>query len=267
MAYCYFDGALVEESKASLSIHNLGVLRGFGIFDLFRGRNGKPVFMEDHLDRFERSQKVMGLDHMISKDEIRDAILGLQEWNNYSESTFRLMLLGDGAESEQALKPLFYIVNADISLHSNPQSAGVIMHEYLREYPEIKSINYFTSNRLHRQKMKHSAIDVIYHHNNEISEASRSNVYIVKDGVIRTPKDNILEGITRKQLLKHCDVANIEVGKVSLEDFLSADEIFISSTLKEIMPIVHLDGKNVGNGQIGPLTKKVNSWFLDHLHS
>lgn len=266
MAYCYFDGALVEESKASISIHNLGLQRGFGIFDLFRGRNEKPAFMEDHLDRFDRSQSFLGLDRLISKDEIRDAVTGLQEWNGFKESTFRLMLLGDGSESDPLLKPLFYITNNDFSHFRNPPSGGVILHEYLREYPKIKSINYLTSNHLHRAKMKYSAVDVIYHHAGLISEASRSNVFIVKDGVILTPEQNILEGVTRKYILQLCqNLVPCKTGNISLSDFQEADEIFITSTLKEVLPIVHVDGKQIGNGHPGPITKKVKGAFQDFL--
>ncbi|MEM7297028.1 MAG: aminotransferase class IV [Bacteroidota bacterium] len=267
MAYCYFDGALIEESKASISIHNLGVQRGFGIFDFFRGRNGKPTFMEDHLDRFDRSQKFLGLGKLISKDEIREAVEGLQQWNAYQESSFKLMLLGDGSESESELKPLFYITNTDISNHSLPKMSSVILHEHLREMPEIKSINYLTGNALHREKMRKGAIDIVYHSKRQMSEASRSNIFIVRDGVLFTPSINILEGITRKQILKFgSDILPTEEGMISLDQFVSADEIFISSTLKEIMPIVKVDDKKIGNGQVGPFTKKLQERFIEMLN-
>jgi len=267
MRYCYFDGALVEEEKASLSIHNLGVQRGFGIFDLFRGRNGKPVFMDDHLERFDRSQRYLGLSRLISKEEIKDAIEGLQQWNIYRESTFRLMLLGDGTESHPVLKPLFYIVNTDISEQRNPDSAYVILHEHLREYPSVKSINYFTSNYLHRKKMEADAIDVVYHFNNQVTEASRSNIFVIKDGEMFTPSDNILAGVTRKHILKFSnDILPTQVTDVSLEMLKNADEVFLSSTLKEVMPVVKIDGIKVGDGRVGAFTKKIQESFLDHLH-
>lgn len=266
MAYCYFDGALIEESKASISIHNLGLQRGFGIFDLFRARNGKPTFMEDHLDRFDRSQQFLGLSKLIAKDEIREAVEGLQQWNGYQESTFKLMLLGDGDEADSELKPLFYITNADISSHSLPQMSSVILHEHLREMPEIKSVNYLTGNALHKKKMKTGAIDIVYHSKRQMSEASRSNIFIVRDGVLFTPSTNILEGITRKQILSFgSDILPTEEGVISLDQFVSADEIFISSTMKEIMPIVKVDDKKIGNGQVGFFTKKLQERFIELL--
>lgn len=267
MAYCYYNGEVVDESKASISIHNLGLQRGFGIFDLFRGRNQEPTFIEDHLDRFHRSQAFLGLDRLIDKDEIREAVSQLQKVNGFQDSTFRLMLLADGSESEAVLKSLFYITNSDISNHQNPETGKVILHNYLREYPTIKSINYLTSNYLHRAKKKANAIDVIYHDNGIISEASRSNVFIVKDGVLLTPSENILEGITRKNILTFAEnILPVSVQPVSLEALSQADEVFISSTLKEVMPIVEIDGSKVGEGVFGNYTKQIQQGFLDLLH-
>lgn len=267
MAYCYFDGALLEESKASISIHNLGLQRGFGIFDLFRGRTKQMMFMEDHLDRFERSQQFLGLDSLITKDEIRDAVRGLQEWNGFSESTFRLMLLGDGDESNSTLKPLFFITNTDFSHYNKPESGHVITHEYLREYPEIKSINYLTSNHLHRRKHKASAVDVVYHKDGMVTEASRSNIFMVKEGRLLTPKDNILEGITRKHVLELApSILQVQVMDVTLEQLMRADEVFITSTLKEVLPILQIDGKKVGEGRIGVYTQQIQEAFSNLLH-
>lgn len=266
MAYCYFKGEIVEESTASMPLHHLGVQRGFGVFDLFRGREGKPVFMEDHLDRFESSQQFLGLSDLIRKEEIRQAVADLQHKNGFAESVFKLMLLGDGSESEMKLNPFFYILHLDLSNHSNPDSSSIILHEYLREYPEIKSINYLTSNYLHERRMKAKAIDVVYHKDGLISEASRSNVFVVRDGEILTPKNNILGGITRKQLLSACaDISPIHVTNLSVDDFKSADEVFITSTLKEVLPIVEVDGEKVAGGHIGTVTKKMQGRFKELL--
>lgn len=268
MAYCYFNGEIIKEEKASITIQTIGVQRGFGIFDLFRVRAGKPTFMEDHLTRFDRSQRFLNLNRTIEKNEIRQAVFDLLKKNGFKESTFKLMLLGDGAETDPVLKPLFYIIHTDISNHKNPKSAGVILHEYVREYPEIKTINYLTSCHLHQKKMASSAIDVIYHDGKKISEASRSNVFMIKDEVLFTPRSYILHGITRKHILNLCsDLMDVKVADVTKEDLLSANEVFICSTLKEILPIVKVDGLNIKNSQIGTYTKKIQATFADYLHS
>lgn len=268
MAYCYFDGALLEESDVSVPLDNLGLQRGFGVFDLFRVRNGNATFMEDHLERFMRSQDFMDLEGRISKEEIRDAIQGLQEWNGYSDASFRLTLLADGNEQDEFFRPLFYITHKDLSEHHTPDQAGLISFEYLREFPEVKSINYFTSNMLQRQKQKARAIDVLYHKDGVVSEASRSSIFLVKDGVLQTPKKNILKGVTRKQILSFSpQILPTETTEVSLEAFRNADEAFLCSTLKEIIPITSLDGDKIGKGFPGPFTRKIQKGFRDLLYS
>lgn len=262
--YCYFKGSVIEESKAALSLSNLGTLRGFGVFDFLRMREGQFSFLQGHLDRFERSQKFMGLSEVIGQDEIKDALNTLKEWNGFSQGGFKLVLMGDGNEEDPKLTPLFYILHSDLGKYKPPAVGNIITHEYIREYPLIKSTNYFTSNLLHRKRAMAGAIDVVYHMNNAVSEASRSNVFVVKDGKLITPARNILEGITRKQLLKIApDVIPTSVEDVSPEDLHSADEVFLCSTLKEVCPIVEIDGKPIGNRKVGPYTRKLSKRFQE----
>lgn len=262
VSYCYFNGSIVDEKEASLSVHHIGVVRGFGVFDFFRMRNKKYCFLEDHLDRFERSQQFMGLSSIIPKEEIREALDMLKDWNGISDAGFKLVLLGDGDETGSELNPFLYITQSDLSNHTKLPFASVILHEYLREYPHIKTTNYLTSNLLHKKRVAAGAIDVIYHHNDLVSEASRSNLFIVKDGSLFTPASNILHGVTRKQVLQLCEgVINVSVQDISVSEMLTADEVFITSTLKEICPIVEIDGKSIGSGKVGPLTRKVSAMF------
>lgn len=261
------NGQLIDESKASVSIHNLGLQRGFGIFDLFRGREGRPVFLPDHLARFDGSQKFLGISQPIPLDEIRQAVDDLQKKNGFEASTFRLMLLGDGKDSDEVIKPFFYITNTDFSHYENPEAAGVMLHDYVREYPKIKTTNYFTSFLLHQKKKALNAIDVIYHHKDIVSEASRSNVFIVKDGVLFTPDENILEGITRKHLLKIAeDILPVNIEPITTQQLIQSDEIFLTGTLKEVLPIVKVDGQRIGRGKAGPITSKLQSHFKAYLH-
>ncbi|MBV6645815.1 MAG: aminotransferase class IV [Cyclobacteriaceae bacterium] len=267
MAFCYFDGELMEESQAKLSIHNLGVQRGFGVFDLFRSRKGNPTFLDDHLIRFDNSQQLMDLRPKVSIAEIKDAVSNLQDRNGFVESTFKLMLLADGPETDIELQPLFYIINTDISQVKNPSQASLISHEYVREYPEVKTISYFTSNMLHRRRRKANAIDVLYHLDGNVSEASRSNVFIVSEGVLKTPEDNILHGITRKHILKFApDILETQVVDFGLDELFSADEVFISSTLKEIMPIISVDNCQIGGNEPGPWTIRLQNAFQEYIN-
>lgn len=264
MAYCYFNGSVVDEKDASLSIQGIGTLRGFGVFDFFRMRNGKYTFLQDHLDRFEKSQQFLGLKSIISQDEIKEALDTLKEWNKFPDSGFKLVLLGDGEEYDEVLSPLFYVIHSNFENYKAPTYASVILEDYVREYPSIKTTNYFTSNLRHKKRVGAGAIDVLYHKNDLLSEASRSNLFIVKDGRLLTPEKNILAGITRKNVLKIApDIIETHIGDVSLSDLKSADEVMLSSSLKEVCPIVEIDGKPVGNGKVGPISRKLNQRFQE----
>ena len=166
------------------------------------------------------------------------------------------------------MSPLFYILHSDLSNHQPLPFASVILHEYVREYPLIKSTNYFTSNLLHRKRVMAGALDVIYHKDGLVSEASRSNVFVIKDGRLFTPGKNILEGISRKTLLSVApEVIKTQVEDVPVSDLKTADEVFICSTLKEVCPIVEIDGKPIGKGKVGPVTRRISQLFQEKVRS
>jgi branched-subunit amino acid aminotransferase/4-amino-4-deoxychorismate lyase len=231
MGWCYINGQFLDEKQATIPIDNLGVQRGFGVFDLFRTRERKPTFLEDYLDRFEKSQHFLQLDRIIEKTEIRNAVEELQLKNDFRNSTFKLILLGSGNDTDASFEPFFYIINTRIEDHIPLIEANVITHEYQREYPEIKTLNYQTSYLLHREKMKANAVDVIYHKDGIVTEASRSNLFIVKEGQLKTPSKNILGGINRLHLLK-LTPSIIETPETDIiyEEVINEDEVVICST-------------------------------------
>ncbi len=266
MAFCYFNGQILDESETSISIHNLGLHRSFGIFDFFRSRDGKPTFLEDYLNRFDKSQEALHLSRKVEKNEVREAVKQLLKKNEYQNSSFKLILLGTGSEADDVLDPLFYIVNAPHEINAEIQSSNLITYEYVRETPLIKHLNYFTSIQLHERKQNAAAVDVLYHKEGIVSEASRSNIFVIKDGIIRTPERNILHGITRKHILKMMEGHfECHITDISLQDVYSADEVFISSTIKEIMPITRVDDQTIGEGNIGSMTSQIWEQFRNYI--
>ncbi len=262
MIYCYFNGQLVAEDKASIPVNQIGITRGFGIFDFFRLRDGKPTFLEEHLDRFDRSQKFMALSQMITRDEIKQAIEDLIRKNGMKESGFKLLLYGDGSDADPILKPFFYITQTSFENHRRSEVGNLIMYEYLREFPEVKSVNYLANFLVHQRRVAANAIDVLFHKDGLVSEGARSSVFIVKEGVLKTPAKNILGSITRMQVLKVAPaILPVEVGEVSLDELKSADEIFLASSIKEVMGIVKLEDTIIGNGKMGSFTQKLQSAF------
>lgn len=261
----YMNGEFVTEDKAVLPVTQTGMQRAYGIFDLFRTENGKPRFMQDYLDRFKRSQQFLNLNRSINREEVQTAVAELQSRNQYKDSKFKLVLMGDGPDEDDThFEPCFYIVNTAIDPSTRPKAIGVISHEYLREFPEVKSLNYLNSYSLHRKRIAAKAKEVIYHLDGQVSEASRSNVFAIKDGILFTPATQILHGITRMHVLKvAAEVMPVKVGPLSLDTLLTADEIFITSTIKDVMPIQFVDDKAWKTP--GPYTQRIQKVFREYV--
>ncbi|HEY0679584.1 MAG TPA: aminotransferase class IV [Chitinophagaceae bacterium] len=257
----FINGEFIEEKNATLHISDLSVQRGYGIFDAFRTINNVPLFLDDHLSRFFNSAEGLNLNPGLSREELKSIVSELILKNNIPGSIFRITLTG-GYSTDGYLPS---IPNLIVTQHPlKPRSAQwvkhgmrVITHEHVRELPLIKSINYLTGVNLQGKLVSVGADDVLYYHNNEVSEFPRSNFFIVtrKDEII-TPASNILHGITRKKTLELAR-KNFAVyeRKITLTEIAEAKEAFTTSTTKQILPVVEIDGNEVGNGLPGKITQ------------
>lgn len=263
--WCYVNGEFLPEDKATLPLTQTGFQRSYGIFDLFRTHNGKPRFLPDYLNRFENSQRFLGLSHIIPKEEINHAVTELQARNGLVDSTFKLVLMGDGIDHPETLfVPYFFIINKPIAAPIPNAQLKVITHEFVREFPKIKSLNYLTSYRLHQKKIAAKAGEVVYHWNGQVSEASRSNIFAIKDGTLITAEEHILNGITRKHVLNVArQIMPVEMG-LSHETFLNADEVFATSTLKDVMPIIEIDQESTSGKAV--FTQKIQKAFKEYIN-
>ncbi|MEM9327106.1 MAG: aminotransferase class IV [Bacteroidota bacterium] len=264
MEWFYVNGQFVERSQATIPVDQTGIARSFGIFDLFRTVNGQPRFFEDYLRRFSNSQRFLDLSRQIEEEEIRIAVTGLQERNGYDHSTFKMVLLGDGPDGAPVYDPFFYIMNFPLA-SQRPAGVKVITHEYVREFAEVKSLNYFTTFALTRKKAAAQAAEVIYHKDNLVSEASRCNVFVIRDGVLSTTTQHILHGITRMHVIEAAkQIMEVRLEDLSPSDLMEADEVFITSTTKDVMPVTHIDGQVVGTGKPGDMSSKLQKTFEDY---
>lgn len=268
--YCYFNGKIQPVVKTGLSLSDLGVLRGYGVFDFLRTYNRKPFYFKDHFFRFKKSAKLLGLKVPISSDECLDVLNELLIKNNLAEASFRLVLTG--GESVDGLSPgsknTFFILVEDIyELPKNVFIKGskLITCSHKRLFPESKNLNYITAVMLQTKKKKAGAIEVLYVDDGFISEATTSNIFMIKQGVLYTTKKEILQGITRKIVIKLAKKILPVIEKdISLNELFEADECFITATNKKIVPIINIDGKKISNGKPGVITKELMK-LLDDL--
>lgn len=263
----YNNGKFVPLKKLRIEPDNLGYARNFGVFDFLRASGKKGIFIEDHLDRFENAQKFLFDEIVYSKSTILDIIDTLLSRNNLDLSTLKLILSGE--IKKKKLKPYLVIINKPYKAFKKKfylRGTKLLLREYTRASAEVKSLDYFESFKLYNQMQYEDAIDVLYYNETTVTEASRSNIFMVKNNTIYTPESSILEGITRKQILERINFENaIIIRDFSLSELLDADEVFISSTLKKVMPIVNIGDYTINIGEVGPITKQMMNAFDNHV--
>ncbi len=253
MPFCFANDEIIPSSDARIHPMDLAFIRGYGIFDFFRVSNYKPLFLEQYLDRFTNSARETYLNLSYSKDELRKIIFELIEKNQMQSGGFRMLL--SGGVSENSFSPakgaLFIFSEPLIFPAQEKYEKGVklISLDHIRPVAHIKMTNYAYPVWHSKKWQEAGAMDVLYHRNGIISESSRSNFFLIKDGVLITPDRDILNGITRHQVLGLTD--HQEIRTVSMEDVKEADEAFITSTTKVILPVTQIDDLKIGNGTVG----------------
>ncbi|PIQ66391.1 MAG: hypothetical protein COV96_01730, partial [Candidatus Zambryskibacteria bacterium CG11_big_fil_rev_8_21_14_0_20_42_18] len=263
--YCFLNGEIVPLAKAKVSVLDIGLLRGYGIYDGLSVINGKVLRFEDHWQRFERGAKALNLKIPVTKKVLEQKIIEITDKSGLSKrSNIRLILTGGetilGIEYDFD-NPTFYAVAEKWNpLPDKCFQKGVklVSFDYQRELPEIKTINYVTAVNLQNFRKENNALEILYTHNELVLECATSNIFIVKDGAIITPLENVLEGITSK-IVQELVVPeyNLEKRDISKEELKSADEVFITSSFKDVVPVTTIDDYTVGNGEVGPVTKGI----------
>ncbi len=266
MQFSMINGDIVQTSKAQLHVSDLALLRGYGLFDFFRVKEGVPLFLEDYFARFYGSAEKLGLEVPISKSELESLIFSLLEANGERDTNVRLLLTGgysdDGFTPAKPNVMALQHARKDYDPELFEKGAALITHKYVRDLPEVKSINYATAVRLIPEMKKANAIEVLYHDAGKVAETSRANIFIVdQEGALVTPAEDILEGITRKRILELAEDMEVETRQVSLEEVMAAQEVFITSTTKGAMPISEIDGQTIGEGRAGEVTKQLGKRF------
>ncbi|WP_143961940.1 aminotransferase class IV [Litoribacter populi] len=261
--YCFAKNEIISSQSASIHPADIGLIRGYAIFDFFRTVNHEPILISDYLDRFIRSAEITAIPLKYSKQELEGIISELIEKNDLKEGGVRMVL--SGGVSENHFSPAdgsLFIFCEDLQMPAATKyenGVKLITAEYVRPIPEVKTTNYSQAVHSSLNWKENNVEDLIYYNKGIISESSRSNIFIVKNGVLATAKDNILHGVTRKFILSQ--VPNAEVRDITLEELFDADEIFMSSTTKRILPVTQVDEKKIGDGKPGKMTQKLLEKF------
>jgi branched-chain amino acid aminotransferase len=255
--FVYIHGEIVPAENAFLHINDLAIQRGYGIFDFFKISHGHAFFLNEYLHRFYHSAEAMRLPVPLHRDALTAVIRELVSKNDLPESGIKMILTGGySIDGYQPGKPNLIITQSPLVLPDErvlEQGISIITHEYVRDLPGVKTINYSIGIWLLEKMRQHNAQDVLYHRSGIVSEFPRCNFFIVKqDGTVITPANFVLSGITRKNILAlSSNRYKTEEGVVTLQDIEEAKEAFLTSTTKRIVPITNVNDRVVGTGKPG----------------
>ena len=267
--YHFLNGEFVSLENAKTSIADLGIVRGYGIFDYFQIINGVPLFLEDHTKRFLNSASKMRLRIGYSADEIYSLMDQLIKLNNIDNAGIKFVATGGiSPNGFDIADPTFAIITQDfarVSAEITQNGARLLSHEYVRSLSEIKTTNYTMAVYLSDALNKINAIEPLYYSKESVSECARSNVFTVVNEEIITPNRNILLGITRAHVIQIAKINGFKVVErdIPLGEMLQADEVFLTGTMKNVLPVIKIDEHTIGTGKPGKITMLLQQKYDD----
>jgi len=266
----YMNGQFVEDLEAKISILDLGLVRGYGVFDYLRTYRGLPFHLKEHLLRLKYSGEYLGIHLPHSLEEIEKIIKRLLDQNGYLESSIKIILTGGVSPDQitpQETASLIILIYPLASLPKEDYHLGIITMTtpLQRSLPTAKTLHYAPAIMALQQGRYKNAKEILYlNANHEILEASTSNFFgFTKKGVLLTcDSEEILLGITREIIIKLAkEHFPVELRAVNYAELNEIEESFITSSNKEILPVVQIDDQLIGSGKIGPFTQKLMHLF------
>jgi branched-chain amino acid aminotransferase len=264
----YIDGEFVRSDDAAIPVDDLALLRGYGVFDFLRTYGGRPFDLDAHLRRLERSARLIHLDLPVPLDEIRRITLETLERNAFPEANVRLVVTGGASEDNITPNGESRLLVMVTPLKPQPEAwyrdgVKVILNPTERYLPQAKTINYIPAIIALKQAKAQGAVDAIYVDRNGLAlEGTTTNLFAFFGERLVTPGQGILLGVTRQAVLELAsDRFQVDVTDLPVTDLLRADEVFITSSNKEICPVRQIDDHIIGPGVPGSHTRFLMEHF------
>ena len=264
----YVNGQYVAADQAALGLNDLGIVRGYGVFDLLRTYDGKLFKLHEHVLRLERSAALIGLELPWSTAEIEAIARATYMRNAIANATIRIIVTGGAADdfmTPQQRPTLIVMVNPIGIPAPEQQSHGVkvITTRIERMMPTVKSLNYIAAIMAMQAARRVGAVEAIYRTaDDRITEGTRANFFIFRDNRLITPQTDVLGGITRDVVLEIAgDDFEVVEAPLFYADLATCDEAFLTSSTKEILPVTQIDDITIGQGKPGPNTRKLIELF------
>ncbi|MCE5269633.1 MAG: branched-chain-amino-acid transaminase [Planctomycetaceae bacterium] len=274
----YIDGKLYDKEDAKISVYDHGLLYGDGVFEGIRCYVGKVFRLDEHLDRLWDSAKAIALEIPMTKADLAKAVVDTLAVNNIKDGYIRLLVtrgVGSlGLDPNKAARPSIIIITDSIALYPADwyqKGLDIVTSSVQRMppaalSPRVKSMNYLNNILAKIEASNAGCIEaMLLNQKGEVAECTGDNIFFVRKGKLCTPGPDagILEGITRNSVIELAEKMGIEVCQTPLTKFDAyvADECFLTGSGAELIPVVKIDGRVIGDGTPGPITKKIIERF------
>lgn len=268
----YCNGEFVDGQEAKISLFDHGFLYGDGVFEGIRAYNGRVFKLKEHIDRLYESAGVILLKIEVSRQEMMEIVLETIRRNKLSDAYVRLVVSrgrGDlGLDPQKCPKSEIYCIADQIALfpktmYDNGLEVNTVStrrNNPIALNPRIKSLNYLNNILAKIEASRAGGMEALMlNQDGYVCEGTGDNIFIVKEGILKTPPiyAGILKGITRDTVIDLAGQSSIPVIEdlFTLHDVYTADECFLTGTAAELIPVVEVDSRTVGQGQPGPIFK------------
>ena len=270
----YIDGYFLPKSEAKISVYDHGFLYGDGVFEGIRAYNGRVFKLEEHIKRLYHSANSIELSIPMSQEDLKKKILETIRRNGLKDAYVRVVVtrgVGDlGLDPRKCPKSSIIIIADRITLWKEKSlkaiTASTRRNAVTALNPMIKSLNYL-NNILAKLEANRANVSeaIMLNQQGLVCEGTGDNIFIVKNRVIATPPPsaNILVGVTRDAVIELASKEGLKVEQrdITVHELYNADEAFFTGTAAEVMPLVDVDGRRIGNGEPGPITRKLMEKF------
>lgn len=276
----WLDGKLVDENEAKVSVFDHGLLYGDGVFEGIRFYSGRVFRLEEHITRLFDSAKAILLKMPWTHKEVCDSVCETIAANGLVDGYVRLVVTrgagGLGLNPYLCETPSMFVIASSITLYPEEyytNGLGLVTCSTRRPThgslsPQVKSLNYLNNVMAKVEALKAGAMEgVMLNEQGYVAECTGDNIFILRDGRIRTPRisDGALDGITRGVIFEIAESLGIPMTEETLTryDLYTSEECFLSGTAAEVIPVVAIDERLIGDGQVGETFKKFLEAFRE----
>lgn len=274
----YISGKLYDKSDAKISVFDHGLLYGDGVFEGIRAYSGRVFRLKRHVDRLFESAQAIHLQIPMTRDEVAKAIVDTLAVNKLIDAYIRVVVTRGagslGLDPRKTTDPQIIIITDHISLYPEElyeHGLKIITAATTRNHPNalnprIKSLNYLNNIMAKIEGTNAGCLEALMlNHKGEVAECTGDNIFVIRGGEIHTPSidSGILEGITRDAVIELARGAGYTVVERTMDrhDVYTAQECFLTGTAAELIPVVECDGRTLGSGRPGPITRELRQRF------